>query len=82
MPLPTYVSAPVAPRAGADVEHGAPDTWSSARSSTAEPASAARRPPAAEERRTPRYRRPRRERGRTPLFDQYADDGRPRAANE
>ncbi|WP_255950222.1 divisome protein SepX/GlpR [Streptomyces odontomachi] len=37
VPLPTYVTAPVAPRAGGDVDLGAPDTWSSARSSAAEP---------------------------------------------
>ncbi|MEV4433974.1 gephyrin-like molybdotransferase receptor GlpR [Streptomyces sp. NPDC049585] len=70
VPLPTYVSAPVAPRAGG----GSGDAWSSARSSAAEPA--------AEERRAARSRRRPRERGRTPLFDQYADDDRPRAANE
>ncbi|MEU3354877.1 gephyrin-like molybdotransferase receptor GlpR [Streptomyces sp. NPDC037389] len=77
VPLPTYVSAPVAPRATGG---GAADTWSSARSSTAEPADAHR--PPAEDRRGTRPRRPRRERGHTPLFDQYADEGRPRAANE
>ena len=38
VPLPTYVTAPVAPRATGGVEVGNPDTWSSARSSTAEPA--------------------------------------------
>ncbi|MEU4210204.1 gephyrin-like molybdotransferase receptor GlpR [Streptomyces sp. NPDC026206] len=80
VPLPTYVSAPVAPRAGDGADLGGPDTWSSARSSTAGPA--ADRRPAAEERRAPRYRRRPRERGHTPLFDQYADDDRPRAANE
>ncbi|PZH07056.1 hypothetical protein C1I97_17185, partial [Streptomyces sp. NTH33] len=37
VPLPTYVTAPVAPRATSDVDLGAPDTWSSARSSTAVP---------------------------------------------
>jgi hypothetical protein len=37
VPLPTYVTAPVAPRAGGDIDLGAPDTWSSARSSSAEP---------------------------------------------
>lgn len=79
VPLPTYVTAPVAPRASGSVDLGAPDTWSSARSSTAEPA-ADRKP--AEERRGGRSRRRPRERGRTPLFDQYADDDRPRAANE
>lgn len=78
-PAATYVSAPVAPRAtGA----GPADTWSSARSSHAEPADAHDRRPPAEDRRPARPRRPRRERGHTPLFDQYADDDRPRAANE
>lgn len=33
VPLPTYVTAPVAPRATSDVDLGAPDAWSSARSS-------------------------------------------------
>ncbi|MER5255128.1 gephyrin-like molybdotransferase receptor GlpR [Streptomyces sp. NPDC002855] len=104
VPLPTYVTAPVAPRATGDVDLGAPDAWSSARSSTVEPAadetdegeyaqygeyaegtegadgvdgvggrSDARR--AASARRA-------RERGRTPLFDQYEEGERPRAANE
>ncbi len=77
VPLPTYVTAPVAPRATGRVDLGAPDAWSSARSSTAEPTHApdpaTHQPPAA---RGPR------ERGRTPLFDQYADEDRPRAANE
>ncbi|MFI9720561.1 hypothetical protein ACIHFE_13025 [Streptomyces sp. NPDC052396] len=81
VPLPTYVTAPVAPRATDGVDLGASDTWSSARSSTAEPAADRRQP--AEERRGGRPRRRPRERGRTPLFDQYAEDGsRPRAANE
>ncbi|MBB5120030.1 membrane protein [Streptomyces eurocidicus] len=79
VPLPTYVTAPVAPRGAESVDLGAPDTWSSARSSTAEPAAA---PAPAQERRPSRARRRPRERGRTPLFDQYAEDGRPRAANE
>lgn len=98
VPLPTYVTAPVAPRATPDVDLGAPDTWSSARSSAVAPdhdtedgiapqdvvpddgpreedgeRSDARR--AASARRS-------RERGRTPLFDQYEDGERPRAANE
>ncbi|MFH8789418.1 gephyrin-like molybdotransferase receptor GlpR [Streptomyces roseoverticillatus] len=81
VPLPTYVTAPVAPRAGDDTDLGAPDAWSSARSSTADPA-ADRARAAAEERRPSRARRRPREGGRTPLFDQYADDDRPRAANE
>ncbi|MER5752302.1 gephyrin-like molybdotransferase receptor GlpR [Streptomyces sp. NPDC002088] len=103
VPLPTYVTAPVAPRATADVDLGAPDAWSSARSSSVarEPesgtdgAAAAGEEPAgagqAEEkddvggrsdaRRAASARRSR-ERGRTPLFDQYEDGGRPRAANE
>lgn len=80
VPLPTYVSAPVAPRAGDDGERGALDPWSSARSSTAGPS--ADQKPAEEARRPARYRRRPRERGSTPLFDQYADDTRPRAANE
>ncbi|MEU9351553.1 gephyrin-like molybdotransferase receptor GlpR [Streptomyces griseoloalbus] len=96
VPLPTYVTAPVAPRATSDVDLGAPDTWSSARSS-AVPAEEAQAP--AEEpdragpddhadddtrsdaRRAASARRSR-ERGRTPLFDQYEDGDRPRAANE
>ena len=74
VPLPTYVTAPVAPRGTGSVVPGAPDTWSSARSgTTAEPEH-------------PRPRRPReRDRDRTPLFDQYAPgtaEDRPRAANE
>jgi hypothetical protein len=105
VPLPTYVTAPVAPRATADVDLGAPDAWSSARSSSVardqeaqggsgaewrdgeEPGEAA---PAEERtddagrsdaRRAASARRAR-ERGRTPLFDQYEDGDRPRAANE
>ncbi|WP_328937879.1 hypothetical protein OG288_18670 [Streptomyces tauricus] len=109
VPLPTYVTAPVAPRATSDVDLGAPDAWSSARSSTAEPnadrtaADAAGAAEAREElgesdaddgddcgdtsdsaadaRRAASARRAR-ERGRTPLFDQYEDGDRPRAANE
>ena len=95
VPLPTYVTAPVAPRATSDVDLGAPDAWSSARSSTVEPA--AERPMAEEERGDPdaddtsddaadarraASARRARERGRTPLFDQYEDGDRPRAANE
>ncbi|MFC8084648.1 gephyrin-like molybdotransferase receptor GlpR [Streptomyces sp. NPDC057340] len=105
VPLPTYVTAPVAPRATPDVDLAAPDAWSSARSSTVAPdqedaAPAARdqgadrdRPAAApaeerpetpgrsDARRAASARRAR-ERGRTPLFDQYEDGDRPRAANE
>ncbi|WP_101388720.1 gephyrin-like molybdotransferase receptor GlpR [Streptomyces sp. TLI_146] len=73
VPLPTYVTAPVAPRATGSIDLGAPDTWSSARSSTADPTAVA---PPAPRRRTSQSGR------RTPLFDQYADDDRPRAANE
>lgn len=97
VPLPTYVTAPVAPRATSDVDLGAPDTWSSARSSTVAPEQEAGYAPEehAEEaadsedrpadgrsdaRRAASARRAR-ERGRTPLFDQYEDGGRPRAAN-
>ncbi|MGA5605537.1 gephyrin-like molybdotransferase receptor GlpR [Streptomyces griseoincarnatus] len=96
VPLPTYVTAPVAPRASGDVDLGAPDTWSSARSSAvpAEERQAAaeeQEPPAADDRdedggRTDARRaasaRRSRERGRTPLFDQYEDGDRPKAANE
>ncbi|CAM5577448.1 hypothetical protein STENM327S_06669 [Streptomyces tendae] len=109
VPLPTYVTAPVAPRATPDVDLGAPDAWSSARSSAVAPdredaaqapaadrerpaAGADERPAAqAEERpeapgrsdaRRAASARRARERGRTPLFDQYDDGDRPRAANE
>ncbi|MEU5594556.1 gephyrin-like molybdotransferase receptor GlpR [Streptomyces sp. NPDC020298] len=103
VPLPTYVTAPVAPRATSDVDLGAPDTWSSARSGPVTPeheaqAAAEREPePGAPEsaadddrpaddgrtdaRRAASARRAR-ERGRTPLFDQYEEGDRPRAANE
>ncbi|MFF4039524.1 gephyrin-like molybdotransferase receptor GlpR [Streptomyces sp. NPDC001816] len=99
VPLPTYVTAPVAPRATSDVDLGAPDTWSSARSSSVVPEQEASRVPEAGEseaalasedkpadgrsdaRRAASARRSR-ERGRTPLFDQYEDGDRPRAANE
>ncbi|WP_327744009.1 hypothetical protein OHO28_21440 [Streptomyces europaeiscabiei] len=116
VPLPTYVTAPVAPRATSGVDLGAPDAWSSARSSAADPhgssgapsnsAHASGREPQGERggeeraddadgddagdapdggrsdaRRAASARRSR-ERGRTPLFDQYEDGDRPRAANE
>ncbi|WP_394431610.1 divisome protein SepX/GlpR [Streptomyces sp. SGAir0957] len=91
VPLPTYVTAPVAPRAGGGVDYGAPETWSAARSSAAE--QTAPEPPQeqpaddgrSDARRAASARRSR-ERGRTPLFDQYDDGadagGRPKAANE
>ena len=75
MPLPTYVTAPVAPRThgGGPADPAAAAPWSAARSTpgTAEPEG-------------------RRSRDRTPLFDQYAPPSaaapdpldRPRAANE
>ncbi|MET9494973.1 gephyrin-like molybdotransferase receptor GlpR [Streptomyces sp. NPDC006552] len=98
VPLPTYVTAPVAPRAGGGIDYGAPETWSATRSSAAEQ-SVPDRPeqdpePAADDGRSDARRaasaRRSRERGRTPLFDQYdagaagsaGSDGRPRAANE
>ncbi|MGP4046459.1 hypothetical protein [Streptomyces sp. 2A115] len=97
VPLPTYVTAPVAPRATSDFDLGAPDAWSSARSNTVEPAADCSTAEAEEEpgepdaddssdsavdaRRAASARRAR-ERGRTPLFDQYEDGDRPRAANE
>ncbi|MFG2574479.1 gephyrin-like molybdotransferase receptor GlpR [Streptomyces sp. NPDC048481] len=103
VPLPTYVTAPVAPRATSDVDLSAPDAWSSARSSSVAPdqeTAGAGDAPAGEPeadgraedrsaeggersdaRRAASARRSR-ERGRTPLFDQYEDGERPRAANE
>ncbi|WP_200303341.1 divisome protein SepX/GlpR [Streptomyces adelaidensis] len=109
VPLPTYVTAPVAPRATSGVDLGAPDAWSSARSSSADPhgssTPSAREPEGecgteehaddtgaddaadapdggrSDARRAASARRSR-ERGRTPLFDQYEDGDRPRAANE
>ncbi|MEV6123533.1 gephyrin-like molybdotransferase receptor GlpR [Streptomyces sp. NPDC052077] len=120
VPLPTYVTAPVAPRATPDIDLGAPDAWSSARSSAVTtdreapsvPAPAGPSPasgpgsasgsegrgahpdrpsPGTEERpeaprrsgaRRAASARRSRERGRTPLFDQYEEGDRPRAANE
>ncbi|MFE1839347.1 divisome protein SepX/GlpR [Streptomyces sviceus] len=104
VPLPTYVTAPVAPRATADVDLSAPDAWSSARSSAVaaeqpgqetapvtedggseDPAADAEDKPAADGRTDARRAasaRRARERGRTPLFDQYEEGDRPRAANE
>ncbi|GAA2339544.1 hypothetical protein OHT20_23110 [Streptomyces caniferus] len=77
VPLPTYVTAPVAPRATSHVDLDAEDAWSSARSSSV---------PDHPQPGTPSQDRPthpgRRTRGRTPLFDQYEDEDRPRAANE
>ncbi|MGW5350021.1 divisome protein SepX/GlpR [Streptomyces sp. NPDC004031] len=78
VPLPTYVTAPVAPRTTGGVDLGAPDTWSSARSGTTP--SSATGEPAAPPAAGPGRPRPRT--ARTPLFDQYADPDRPRAANE
>ncbi|MFE2171387.1 hypothetical protein ACFXB3_40925, partial [Streptomyces sp. NPDC059447] len=87
VPLPTYVTAPVAPRATGPAT---PDAWSATRSSAAEPTDPRLRaqlqpqpaPPKAEP--APQSApRPRGQgRGRTPLFDQYESDDRPRAANE
>ncbi|MFI8966316.1 gephyrin-like molybdotransferase receptor GlpR [Streptomyces sp. NPDC053493] len=79
VPLPTYVTAPVAPRATGGVDVTDPETWSAARSSTAADPTPA---PAPAPRQRTAQPRPRRDHGRTPLFDQYADDDRPRAANE
>ncbi|WP_225803037.1 gephyrin-like molybdotransferase receptor GlpR [Streptomyces sp. NK15101] len=79
VPLPTYVTAPVAPRATSGIDITDPETWSAARSSTA--ADPAPTPPPAPRQRTGQPRRGR-DHGRTPLFDQYADEDRPRAANE
>lgn len=78
VPLPTYVTAPVAPRATGGVNVSDPETWSAARSSTAEPTPADAPTPAPPPQRHPRNPG----RGRTPLFDQFDEDDRPRAANE
>ncbi|WP_245981199.1 hypothetical protein [Streptomyces reniochalinae] len=81
VPLPTYVSAPVAPRTTRGVDLEAPDAWSSARSSTAsaaDPQAGDGDHPDAESARPRRHH----DRDRTPLFDQYEDEARPRAANE
>ncbi|MFF1833753.1 gephyrin-like molybdotransferase receptor GlpR [Streptomyces sp. NPDC058231] len=87
VPLPTYVTAPVAPRATSGVEVGNPETWSAARSSVAEPTQTGTAAPvvppvdpAPRQRGNPSRRT--RDRGRTPLFDQYENGDRPRAANE
>lgn len=78
VPLPTYVTAPVAPRATGPAT---PDPWSAARSSTAEPTEPRlRAQPAPPSTPSPRHRP--RDAARTPLFDQYEGDERPRAANE
>ncbi|MFJ8753481.1 gephyrin-like molybdotransferase receptor GlpR [Streptomyces sp. NPDC102441] len=86
VPLPTYVTAPVAPRATGGVEVGDPETWSAARSSPAEPTRDAQDTATPDAEPAPRRRgnapRRTRDRGRTPLFDQYDDEDRPRAANE
>lgn len=85
VPLPTYVTAPVAPRATGPAT---PDAWSATRSSTAEPTEPRLRaqpsPPKPATAAGPTPPRPRRDRdrGRTPLFDQYEGEDRPRAANE
>lgn len=85
VPLPTYVSAPVASRTARGVDLDAPDAWSSARSTTAPAASADSTASAASSgaEAGPATAPPSRSRrDRTPLFDQMADRDRPRAANE
>ncbi|WP_327262883.1 hypothetical protein OG444_16395 [Streptomyces sp. NBC_01232] len=84
VPLPTYVTAPVAPRATGPA---APDSWSATRSSTAEPTEPRLRaqpgPPKPDPKPQATTPHPRGQgRGRTPLFDQYEGEDRPRAANE
>ncbi|SEK22976.1 hypothetical protein [Streptacidiphilus jiangxiensis] len=86
VPLPTYVTAPVAPRATLGLDLSAPDTYSSARGRKAPAAGQApAAAPAAKPAQTapgpatpPRRPAPK---PATPLFDQFADDT-PRAANE
>ncbi|WP_042412709.1 divisome protein SepX/GlpR [Streptacidiphilus anmyonensis] len=74
VPLPTYVTAPVAPRATLGLDLSAPDTYSSARARQTPPPQQGRKA------QTPAPRRPA-PKPATPLFDQYAEDT-PRAANE
>ncbi|WP_258396475.1 gephyrin-like molybdotransferase receptor GlpR [Streptomyces sp. Amel2xB2] len=83
VPLPTYVSAPVAPRSTRGVDLDAPGTWSSARSSSAagEPPAPSGSAPEEDEEPSSGTRRGRGRR-QTPLFDQYEGEERPRAANE
>lgn len=81
VPLPTYVSAPVAPRRTRNVDLEAPDTWSSARSSTVGGSDVPQAPSAPAPQPGPTARRAR-DQSRTPLFDQYEDEDRPRAVNE
>ncbi len=76
VPLPTYVTAPVAPRTHGGAELGPADPWSPSRSTPAAPDPAPRQAGGSAR--------------RTPLFDQYAPPplgsadhvDRPRAANE
>jgi hypothetical protein len=75
VPLPTYVTAPVAPRATLGLDLSAPDTYSSARARQAPPS-----PQGQPSQQPPARRRPA-PKPATPVFDQYADDA-PRAANE
>lgn len=87
VPLPTYVTAPVAPRGpGQPAGQDGDDAWPSD-TPTVAPGSAAKpdadRPGRAERGQPrPSSGRRARERGRTPLFDQYDGGERPRAANE
>ncbi|MEY9872212.1 hypothetical protein ABH931_001686 [Streptacidiphilus sp. MAP12-33] len=86
VPLPTYVTAPVAPRATFGLDLSAPDTYSAGRTgkpraagqapAPAQPTTPARAPQAPTA--PPRRQAPK---PATPLFDQFADDT-PRAANE
>ena len=76
VPLPTYVTAPVAPRRTGGLDLGAPDTWSAGRAVVPQP----QPHPQPKQAPAPRQQRP----PSTPLFDQYADEpaSHPRAANE
>ncbi|WP_406202392.1 hypothetical protein OH807_24045 [Kitasatospora sp. NBC_01560] len=74
VPLPTYVTAPVAPRVTRGLDLSAPGTWTAGRPVDGRGAEGRGGEGRAAEGRT------------TPLFDQYAEppaaEGRPRAANE
>jgi hypothetical protein len=80
VPLPTYVTAPVAPRRTGGLDLGAPDTWSAGRAVVPPPHPAPDAAPQPNQPPAPRQQRP----PSTPLFDQYADEpaAHPRAANE
>lgn len=81
VPLPTYVTAPVAPRVTGGGSSGPQDTKNPGPVRPAVTPSPAPSEDGAKQQSRGRARRAR-ERGNTPLFDQYDPADRPRAANE